>query len=530
MPWPLSQDYNEAVQSPDSSFIDPELRGGQAVTNALGMPMPRSGNFADVYEFIGASGAKWAVKCFTREVPGRQERYHQIDLHLLKVKLPFTVGFQYQPGGIRIHGKWYPILKMQWVEGFLLNEFVRNNLDKPALLEGLGQIWVRMAKRLREADLAHADLQHGNVLLVSGSKASSLAVKLIDYDGMWVLALANMKSGEVGHPAYQHPARLQQGGYSAAVDRLPLLVVACALRCLAVGGKSLWDRYDNGDNMLFREADLKAPHNSALIKELHELSDPQARILVRQLHNSLQRKLEDAPAIDELLPEVKPTTRLPAPVALATAVTAEAPPALATTTASASPLDFAEPDAPMPTRKTAAKGGGIPMWAWLAGGGLAVLGVVGVGIAVVLMLFLAGDRNKDKEIAKGKPVQDPAKTVKKLAKKDAANPTKTKPPSKEVVDPDKDKPPVLVGVWQHKAGKGEAKITLHFNGRINDPDGPDTWTLQGSTLILRWPNNNAPGGAWVDTCTVSEDGRSYQGTNQIGFLIIGKKISDTASP
>src|SRR5262245_44774865 len=63
MPWPLSQDYNEAIQSPDSSFADPELRGGHAVTNALGMPMPRSGNFADVYEFIGASGAKWAIKC-----------------------------------------------------------------------------------------------------------------------------------------------------------------------------------------------------------------------------------------------------------------------------------------------------------------------------------------------------------------------------------------------------------------------------------------------------------------------------------
>ena len=42
------QDYNEAIQSPDSSFTDPELRGGQPVTNALGMPMPRSGNFADV--------------------------------------------------------------------------------------------------------------------------------------------------------------------------------------------------------------------------------------------------------------------------------------------------------------------------------------------------------------------------------------------------------------------------------------------------------------------------------------------------
>ena len=48
--WPLSQDYNEAIQSPASSFDDPDLRRGEAVANALGLPMPYSGNFADVYQ------------------------------------------------------------------------------------------------------------------------------------------------------------------------------------------------------------------------------------------------------------------------------------------------------------------------------------------------------------------------------------------------------------------------------------------------------------------------------------------------
>ena len=60
MPWPLSRDYNEAIQSPQSSFADPDLRAGQPVLNALGLPLPRTGNFADVYEFQGAAGNKWA--------------------------------------------------------------------------------------------------------------------------------------------------------------------------------------------------------------------------------------------------------------------------------------------------------------------------------------------------------------------------------------------------------------------------------------------------------------------------------------
>src|SRR5260370_12092451 len=95
MPWPLSQDYNEAIQSPTSSLGDPELRAGRPVAGALGMPTPRSGNFADVYEFIGASGAKWAIKCFTRAVPGLRERYMEISKHLTQAKLPFTVDFEF---------------------------------------------------------------------------------------------------------------------------------------------------------------------------------------------------------------------------------------------------------------------------------------------------------------------------------------------------------------------------------------------------------------------------------------------------
>src|SRR6516162_2358313 len=117
MPWPLSQDYNEAVQNPGVAFADPELKGGQPVLGPLGLPMPRSGNFADVYEFTGASGAKWAIKCFTRQVPGLRERYFEIGKHLAQAKLPFAVEFEFLLRGILIGGDWYPVLKMQWVQG-----------------------------------------------------------------------------------------------------------------------------------------------------------------------------------------------------------------------------------------------------------------------------------------------------------------------------------------------------------------------------------------------------------------------------
>ena len=77
MTWLLSQDYNEAIQDPASSFADPELRRGNPAVNALGLPMPRSGNFADVYELQCPSN-KWAIKCFTRQVSGQRERYSEV--------------------------------------------------------------------------------------------------------------------------------------------------------------------------------------------------------------------------------------------------------------------------------------------------------------------------------------------------------------------------------------------------------------------------------------------------------------------
>src|SRR5688572_16896089 len=104
MSWPLSQDYNEAIQNPASTLKDPLLKAGEPAVNAMGLPVPRSGNFADVYQFTDGDGKTWALKCFTRPVAGLRERYAAIDKHLREAKLPVTVGFTYHPDGIRIRG------------------------------------------------------------------------------------------------------------------------------------------------------------------------------------------------------------------------------------------------------------------------------------------------------------------------------------------------------------------------------------------------------------------------------------------
>ncbi len=391
MSWPLSQDYNEVIQDPRNSFGDAELKTGEAVTNPLGIPLPRSGNFADVYEVRCPSGSRWAVKCFTREVAGLRERYNEISKYLRQSNLPFMVDFQYQEQGIRVRGQWYPILKMQWVEGFVLNEFVRDNLDKKPILQAMGQIWLRMARRLRETNLAHCDLQHGNVLLVPGSTANSLAVKLIDYDGMCVPALAGTKSGEVGHPAFQHPERLRTGTYNKEVDRFSLLEIATSLRCLTVGGRSLWERYDNGDNLLFRQADLQAPTESPLFKELLAIPDVQAQALVKELYRACQGPLAKVPLLTDLMPEEKPAGKVTTAVSRKPSARVQGP-----------DWDFNEVEAGNTVVRKRRASRGMPLWAWGALGGAAALLLVGVGLGVGLAMRKVPAEKEGTPIAQNK--------------------------------------------------------------------------------------------------------------------------------
>ena len=378
MAWPLSQDYNESIQNPSSCFTDPELKQGEAVTNALGLPQPCSGNFADVYA-VQAGQRKWAVKCFTRQIPGLQERYVQISQYLKQVQLPFMVDFSFLEKGIQVRGQWYPVLKMQWVEGFQLNTFVKDNVDKPQLLQTLAQLWLKVASRLREANLAHGDLQHGNVLLVPGSKAGSVGVKLVDYDGMCVPALELLKSMEVGHASFQHPQRLKEGTYGLQIDRFAHLVIYTALRGLVKGGRALWEKFDNGDNLLFTQRDFENPSRAAIFQELLRVNDPDLQKLVQTLATAAQSPIDQMP----LLEQVVGTT--PAAQRKSAAITANLAPSPAVVPQQAEDM-FAAATAGngssvrQPTTRYKARKKPYLVLALL--GGLALLGI-GAGVAII---------------------------------------------------------------------------------------------------------------------------------------------------
>lgn len=302
MPWPQAIDYSAAIQNPAGCFADADLGRGTAATDAvLGLPLSWSGNFATVYKLVCPDNQVWAIKCFTRPVTDLRERYRLISQHLRANPKRFAVEFHYLPEGIRVHGTWYPVLKMRWVEGFTLNEFLRDHVGNAALLEQLAQLWFRLSVEMREVNLAHGDLQHGNVMLVPGRTQGAMVLRLIDYDGTWVPALAGRPTGEVGHCNYQHPQRAELGTYDRDLDRFAHLVIYTALRALPIGGKALWQRHDNGENLLFRESDFKNPGQSKLFAELLALEDVGVQTLASHLVDACLCPMTQVPLLSDLV-------------------------------------------------------------------------------------------------------------------------------------------------------------------------------------------------------------------------------------
>lgn len=287
MPWPTLDDFNEAVQDAEIAFADEDLRRAEVELTPLGLPKVASGNFACVYR-LNNGGKSYAAKCFLRNMLGQHQRYSQLSQFVLTTPMSHMVDFEYQLQGIQIDGSWYPIVKMDWIDGPGLDLAVRKNWSNKAELERITSQFCQLMTQLQEVGVAHCDLQHGNILV----KADGL--KLVDYDGMFVPSMQGASSNELGHSNYQHPQRSSQH-FGTTVDDFSAWIIYYSL-CLLKLDPSLWQRHTGGEDcLLFRKADFADPRRSRLLTEIATHPIPAINALSDPLINLITSPIEAVP-------------------------------------------------------------------------------------------------------------------------------------------------------------------------------------------------------------------------------------------
>jgi hypothetical protein len=254
------------MQGHRTTVLDPLLADGYVeLDTSLGIPRARSGKFALTYK-ISAQGRDYAFRCFQMERKGMYERYSAIQRSLRRRSLPYFMDFSFLREGIRVNGKTYPALRMDWAEGQPLGTYIEKNLKKPARLRNLLAELDAVALALEEAGIAHGDIQGGNLLVDSTGQ-----VVLVDYDGMFVPSLAAQKALETGHRNFQHPQRERVKPFDPSLDRFAFALLHSSLSAL-IERSTLWDQLNSDpEGILLRESDFKDPLNSTAFSTLRQL-------------------------------------------------------------------------------------------------------------------------------------------------------------------------------------------------------------------------------------------------------------------
>ncbi|HEY0098809.1 MAG TPA: Ada metal-binding domain-containing protein [Pyrinomonadaceae bacterium] len=297
--WPSARQFAEAVQCPAICFAEPHIKKLLPAVDRLGMPLVTSGQFAYVFKLKGADGStSVAVRCFRGYLGDREKRYKAIDAHLNLYQIPALPRFKYFPYGILVAGRRFPALIMQWIEGATLDVYLEEVIDRPDVLRHLADEWLKLMSRLREAGIAHGDLQHGNIIVERGQ------LRLIDLDGMFVPAMSGLQASEIGHQHFQHPNR-DARYFDATIDNFSALVIYLSLISLAERPE-LWREYHD-ENLIFTKADFLDPASSTLLSRIKSIGTEH-----RQLAEILQTAAVSSPVeTPNLVDIVSPKSKLP---------------------------------------------------------------------------------------------------------------------------------------------------------------------------------------------------------------------------
>jgi len=268
------QDILTAIKNLDHFLKVPALKGAKARINPNGNPFVYVGGFNMVFQLTHNS-KKWAFRVWHVPMGNLSKRYLEISKFLTQIKLPYFAEFIYDEEGILVNGELIDTIRMEWLDGLLLKEFIEKNLSNSTALLLFADKFKRLCQDLRDNQISHGDLQEGNILINTNGD-----IKLVDYDSICTPEIEGQRELVTGLKGYQHPSRFINGQASLKADYFSELIIYLSILAIAENPK-LWDKYQLKDTryLLFSETDFEDVENTEIYRDLYNLTPEVVKLL-----------------------------------------------------------------------------------------------------------------------------------------------------------------------------------------------------------------------------------------------------------
>ncbi|MBR5698014.1 MAG: protein kinase family protein [Prevotella sp.] len=294
MALPTKDQISNALEN-GGNILDPELSGYDTIDGVIG-PECYSGGFCLVYPVTNGTN-KYAFRVWHTEIDGIKERMKKISAYLASHPLPYFVEFDYVDNALRVidedgNEQRIDAVRMEWVNGKNLVSYIdsvvlglgKTDSEKKQCLLHLASQFKEMVSHLHSVNIAHGDLQHGNIIITPENE-----IRLVDYDSLYVPTFTDEEQVTYGMAAYQHPSRKNNTfKASHSDDYFSEQIIYLSLLCFAED-LSLWEPLEERDeySLLFTEADLNSITSSQLYKRVSQFKNSEIRQLLTELKQNL---------------------------------------------------------------------------------------------------------------------------------------------------------------------------------------------------------------------------------------------------